>query len=163
MKNEVFYLIGFEEWECYNTVIKLCDLTICKETILTCNMLLRLIWSGWKNETRNEKFSTKALSNLCWKTFSIIVLKKMDPVGRRELSLLNPYGRWRSRWRWWMINGGIQKEEWSMCTHKSINRIQVDLSHKTKSLIKPFLIFVKNGKRTLCVHFKWVRRKGCFI
>ena len=40
-----------------NPTIKLCDLTICKENTLTCNIILRLIWSGWKNETRNEKFS----------------------------------------------------------------------------------------------------------
>ena len=37
-------------------------------------------------------------------------------------------------------------EEWSMCTHKSTNRTQVDFSYKTKGLIKHFSFICKIEK-----------------
>ena len=35
--------------------------------------------------------------------------------------------------------------------------------HIGQKVSQSLFFYLKNRKRTLCVHFKWVRRMGCFI
>ena len=72
--------------------------------------------------------------------------QECESFERGKLFILKLYRQWRSRSRWWEIKGGVLKWDWSMCTHKSTNRIWVYLSYRTK-VLKAFYFNCKIEKR----------------